>query len=281
VNQLVDASCARSLDGGRTFVPTGALATIPAEAANGPAGDPSDVRETTVGPYNTYCEGLTGHGVSDPAGRIFLPWDCYGPWVSRSDDGGTTWRQIRVDPGSSIGTAVRTIHTSIAADAAGNLYYVWWDQKYLLPYLAVSRDHGQSWSRPRMIAPPGVKQVNLVSIGAGRDGRIAVSFVASPDGSTWSLWTVLSTDALGADPTFLASITNPGGPTDPVHRGACQGACAGMLDYLGEPAVAPDAHGTVWVAAVDDCTGPCVRGAGPADSAAGFVVRQLTGPWLR
>lgn len=284
VNQLVDAACARSIDGGKTFVPTGGVLAVPAQSAGGPAGNPADVRETQVGPYNAYCEGLTGHGVVDPAGRVFVPWSCYGPWISWSSDAGASWHPVRVAPGSSIGTAPRTVHTSMAVDSAGNLYAVWWDQKYLLPFLSISRDHGAHWSTPRMVAPPGVTQVNFVTVGAGGEGRIALSFLGTAgagSATAWNLYTVLSTGALSPNPTFLSTVTNPGGPTDPVHRGACQGACGSMLDYLDEPAVAPDAHGTVWVAGVDTCTGACAHGGPDLDDAQGYVVHQLSGPWLR
>lgn len=290
VNQLVDASCARSVDGGRTYVPTGAVAVTPS-TSGGPNGDPSDVRETQVDGVNTYCEGLTGHGVSDSAGRIFLPWTCMGPWVSVSSDAGSSWRQVRIDPSSDIGSEPRTNNTSVAVDAADNLYYVWWDQRYKLPFLAASHDHGATWSTPLMVAPPGVAETNFITVAAGARGRLALTFLGTTDGDAthtnraWNFYTALTADALGADPTFLATVTNPGGPGDPIHRGTCQGPCAGMLDYLDEPAIAPDGRGAVWAVGVDTCTraNGCAgqRGTGAeATDAQGFVIRQLTGPWL-
>jgi hypothetical protein len=290
VNQLVNASCARSVDGGRTFVPTGGIAVTPS-TSGGPNGDPSDVRETQVDGVNTYCEGLTGHGTADGVGRIFLPWTCMGPWLSISTDAGSSWKQVRIDPASDIGSEPRTNNTSVAVDAADNLYYVWWDQRYKLPFLSISRDHGTTWSTPLMVAPPDVKETNMITVAAGARGRLALTFLGTTDADAthsnrpWNLYTVLTTDALGSAPTFLASITNPGGPDDPVHRGTCQGPCSGMLDYLDEPAVAPDLHGTVWAVAVDTCTSAtgCSGKHGTsaeASDAQGYVVRQLTGPWL-
>jgi hypothetical protein len=287
VNQLVDAACARSTDGGRTFVPTASIAYVPT-TSGGPDGDQGDVRQTSLpGGVNGYCEGLTGHGQADSTGRIFLPWPCFGPWVGVSSDAGDTWHAVRLAQGTGIGTSPRAGTTSMAVDAADNLYYVWWDQTWFVPYLSTSRDHGATWSTPRMVAPPGVRETNLITIGAGAAGRVVMTFVGTTDADQshadrrWDHYTVISTDALSNDPTFLSSITSPDG--DPVHRGACQGPCAGMLDFLDEPTVAPDAHGTVWAPAVDTCTGDCAgpRGTGAqATDSQGFVVRQLTGPWL-
>jgi hypothetical protein len=278
VNQLLDAACARSLDGGRTFRPTGGIGYQPT----------TEDRSHGI----STCEGLTGHGQADPDGRIFLPWPCNGPWIGISADAGATWQQVRVDPGSDIGTSPRAGTTSVAVDAAGNLYYVWWDDVYFLPYLAISHDHGRTWSQPRMIAPPGVGEVNFTAIDVGGPGRIAVNFVGTTDPDQthpdrpWNHYTVLSLNALSANPTFLATVTNPGGADDPIHRGMCQGACAGMLDYLDEPVVAPDLEGTVWAAAVDTCTAtngcaaPSGTGAEATDQQ-GVVIRQVSGPWLR
>ena len=143
-----------------------------------------------------------------------------------------------------------------------------------------------------MIAPPGVAAANFTAVAAGRAGRVAITFVGTGDPNAqdpnrpWNHYTVLSTNALASDPTFLATITNPGGPSDPVHRGACDGPCAGMLDYLSEPSLSPVGPGAVWAAAVDTClpTSGCSAASGTAAEAGdnqGFVVRQLSGPWLR
>src|SRR5207247_1074417 len=69
-----------------------------------------------------------------------------------------------------------SIQTSVASDAAGNLFYTWYDATNRLPYLSHSTDHGRTWSTPLMIAPPGVRQVNWTTIVAGDRGRIALVF---------------------------------------------------------------------------------------------------------
>ena len=261
VNQVSDSWCARSLDGGLVFTQTATPAFLGVDPAAGGV-----------------CGGLHGHLVADPDGRIFLPKEhCGFPWIAISEDGGDTWKRVRVS--DTIGEA--DVDPAVAADSAGNLYYVWWDDQHRLPYLAVSRDHGQSWSAPRMIAPPGVHEVNFPTITAGDPGRIAITFpgttVDDRQDATrpWDSYVVVSSNALDPDPLFLSNIAND--PGDPVHRGDCIGRCAGMLDFL-DIQVSP-ADGTAWASAVDTCTGDCVTDPNaPADSARGIAIQATNVP---
>jgi hypothetical protein len=281
VNQVEGSFCAHSLDGGRTFVNGGA----PAFAAAG-----SDAEGDT-----SFCSGLHGHGIADSKGRIFLPRGCGSPVVAVSENGGTTWREVQVlSEGSDIGAA--DVQTSIAVDAADNLYYVWWDDVHQLPYLSVSRNTGINWSRPRMIAPPGVQAVNFPTISAGSAGRIAITFpgTLSKDEEDitrpWFSYVVESVDALSTKPTFLSAVANPGGLGDPIHRGDCLGRCGRMYDFLD---VIVDPSGTVWGTATDTCTplAECstrrvggysdyTEENGAAESADGVAFRQISGPSL-
>jgi hypothetical protein len=282
VNQIDGSYCARSLDGGRSFTNAGTPAFLPADPA-AQNGVP-------------FCGGLHGHGVTDSKGRVFLPRGfCGAPVLGVSEDGGSTWGETRVLPeGSSIGAS--GIQTSVAVDSKDNLYYVWWDDQQKLPYLAVSRDHGVSFTRPRMIAPPGVQAVNFPTIDAGSPGRIAITFPGTlskdPDDITrpWFSYVVESVDALSQNPTFLSVVANPGGLADPIHRGDCDARCGRMYDFL-DIVVAPDAAGTVWATATDTCTAVAecssrrVAGFsfnsgehGASDSRDGVVYRQISGP---
>ena len=297
VNQTAAGSnCGRSTDGGTTWLPSGNPAFDGFDSANG-----------------GLCGGLHGHIVTDPQGRLFLPkGHCNHPMVAISEDAGSTWTRVEVSKVPAADT-----QTSIASDTEGNLYYVFWDETDHLPYLTTSTDHGHTWSPARMIAPPGVKEVNFPSVDAGTPGRIAVSFPgatakappagppdprdptglliapANTDFRPWNSYVVISTDALSANPLFLSATANP--PADPIHRGACQGRCVGMWDFL-DVVVAPS--GEAWAAAVDDCIAPrasgdvnCLTKTAPAAdgndstgtyiSAPGIAVRQVGGPTLR
>ena len=153
--------------------------------------------------------------------------------------------------------------SSIASDARNNLYYVWYDSKHQLPYLATSRDGGRTWSKPLMVAPPGVREVQWPTVYAGAAGRIAIGFPGTNVGDMgdktrpWDHHVVVSNNALADSPTFVSNISNRA--TDPVHRGDCPGRCGNMLDFL-DVTIAPVAGpGTgpvnpVWATVVDTCT---------------------------
>lgn len=275
VNKVADAQCARSLDGGATFSPTGAPAFtgVQTEAQDGAGSKNGDV-----------CGGLHGHIVTDLAGRLFLPkGHCGNPWLAMSEDGGQTWTRTLVNR-----MPVAGIQTSVASDSAGNIYYLWWSAKNFLPYLAVSRDHGKSFGPAVLVAPPGVQAVNYPTIDAGSPGHVAISFPGSTEDKSparkWNYYVAVSTNALAPLPTFRSATAN--NPADPIHRGACLSRCGNMFDFL-DVVLGPD--GAAWGTAVDTCTTTrCIKAEGPrlgsgeaSDDAKGIVVRQLAGPGVR
>lgn len=263
-NRIADSSCGRSLDGGRTFLPT--------------------LEPAYIGVDGGVCGGLHAHGTTDGEGRVFLPkGHCGIAMVAISEDGADTWTRVQIN-----GYLHPADHeVNVAADSAGNLYAVWWDDRDRLPYLATSADHGQTWSVPVMIAPPGVREVNFPTLAAGDAGRIAVSFPGTTSPARgdltrpWSYYVLVSTTALEPSPKFTWTTANP--PSDPIHRGNCgPGRCAGMLDFL-DILVSPH-DGGVWATAVDTCTGACVTDAtAEAGAMEGLAVRQVEGPslWVR
>jgi hypothetical protein len=293
VNQVADGSCIRSFDGGRTFVQgnqTGYEAVNPTYLS------------TFDGNHNEgICGSLHGHAVTDGAGRLFIPRGyCDIPMIAISSDAATTFHDVVVSQVSMSGE-----QASVAVDRLGNLYYVWQDGTYNLPYLAISRDHGEHWSTPLMIAPPGVHETDFPSIDVGDPGRIAVSFpgTTSSGGSKdktrpWNSYVVMSSDALSANPLFLSNIANP--RFDPVHRGDCNGRCGRMYDFL-DVVSSPVDQGRVFATAVDTCTAldGCnshrVAGEndddvvqyelgnthGASDDMQGVVIREVSGPALR
>ncbi len=277
VNKVVDVACARSTDGGRTLTYTGQPAYYgvvqPGDGDPG-AGSPAQL-----------CGGLHGHIITDPDGRLFVPkGHCDQPWLAISPDGGSTWTQVRVNK-----MLVASHQTSVASDSAGNLYYTWFGQADNLPYMATSTDHGKSWSRAVLIAPPGVTAVNYPTIDVREPGHLVMSFPGTT-GTTataarpWNYYVVATTNALAALPTFHSTTAND--PKDPIHRGPCLDRCAGMYDFV-DVVVAP-ASNELWAAGVDTCTSAdCIAAPGPtlttaqrASDAQAFVVRQLSGPGL-
>jgi hypothetical protein len=270
-NRVADSSCGRSFDGGQTFTKAGQ----PAFRGVDDAGE--------------LCGGLHGHIQTDSEGRLFLPkGHCGDAWVAISEDAGESWKQVKISPKH---LRVCCYHTSMAVDAADNLYYMWWSKRRRLPYLSISRNSGKTWSVPRMVAPPGVEEVNIPTIAAGDRGRIVITF---PGGTKddrkkqdstrpWNAYTIVSTNALSKNPTFVSTTANL--PSDPIHRGNCgdsggSGRCSGMYDFL-DVIVSPAGDHDFWATFVDTCIDLCAQTpTGPANAMQGIAVRQLSGPRL-
>ena len=274
-NQVGDSACSRSVNGGVTFVPTTPAFT----GADPAAGD--------------LCGGLTGHLVADSKGRIFLPkGHCGLPWVAVSSDAGNSWTRVKI----TNNTPMADHEVTLAVDTADNVYAVWQDGTFRLPFLSVSRDHGATWSTPIMMAPPGVREVNFPTIAAGDPGRIVVLFPGSGSQNfsdptrPWNIYVVMSVNALDANPTFTWTAANDA--KDPVHRGDCgPGRCdaqdgGSMFDFLNIQ-VSP-AGGAFWGTASDTCmpdpdpekdcvTNPQATKLRPGQ---GVAIRQIRGPAL-
>lgn len=270
-NRVGDSACGRSHDGGRTWVPAGEPAYTGIDPAV--AGNP--------------CGGLHGHLAADAYGDVFLPkGHCDLPWVAITENAGESWLRTNI----TNRTPMADHEVSLAVDTANNIYAVWADRNFRLPFLAVSRDHGRSWSTPIMIAPPGVHEVNFPTIAAGDPGRIAVLFpgtesqVRTDATRPWNVYLVASIDALAADPTFTWTIGNPKG--DPVHRGSCgPDRCdaednGSMFDFL-DIQVSP-ADGAFWGTASDTCVGACITDAAAKKlrPGQGVAIREVKGPSL-
>ena len=275
-NQVGDSACARSTDGGTTFVKTLTPAFL--------GSDPN---------AGSVCGGLTGQLAADSAGRIFLPkGHCGLPWVAISADGGDSWTRVKITPN----TPMADHEVSLAVDTADNIYAVWQDGTFRLSFLSVSKDHGMTWSTPIMMAPPGVHEVNFPTIAVGDPGRIAVLFPGSESQDfndptrPWNIYIVVSVNALDANPTFTWTIAND--KNDPVHRGSCgPGRCdaqdgGSMFDFL-DIQVSP-ADGAFWGTASDTCvpdpdpakncvTNPQAQQLRPGQ---GVAIRQTKGPSL-
>ena len=227
-------SCLKSIDGGQTFVRTGQPAlTEPARAAQ--------------------CGWGSGHGVVGPEGVVYLPAGvCGRPTLAISHDEGLTWERIEVAD-MDMGNDGRADHdAAVAVDDENNLYYSWTGAD-LRPYLSVSIDGGSSWSKPVMIAPPGVKIATLIALDVASPGNVAVSFVGSETRSEfgegeYSGYMMMTTNALARDPLFHAGRVNPA--SDPIDGGCDTGSCSTNREFL-DVAIAPD--GTVWATFADGC----------------------------
>lgn len=242
-----------------------------------------------VQPY-VDCETQYGHLDAAPDGTLYLPRKtCGSAQLAVSRDDGATWTQHVVD--DTIWTHSHEAwegsdhDAAVAVDAAGNVYYLWLSTDRM-PYLAVSRDLGATWTAPMPVAPPGVTYALFPNVVAGDEGRIALAYLATDVASgsrddpeaVWRMLVSVSLDALADAPVF-ATITAHH-PDDPIRRGPCINfRCyihpgpmgngppnEGVYDFLDvdlDPLT-----GRVVVALVDLCNGACGRPDGtPRDPA--------------
>jgi hypothetical protein len=276
-------SCLKSLDGGITWARTGAPAYT-----NDPRQGPG-----TLG-IPGHCGGASGHGFVDSEGTVYLPrgW-CSQPYLAVSKDEGATWDRIQVAdngmPRNQDDVLAEFEHeAAVAVDAKGNIYY-FWTARNRLPYLAVSSDGGQTFSRPMMVGPPGLKEAWGPTIDVGEVGKIALAYVGSttapggraPDGTgaeydhfvTWNGYITTSIDALSKKPRFSTVSVNP--LSDPIMRGECGIlACGVQADFID---IVIDPDGRPWTSMVDGCSPPGVA----CDDFLGFVGTVAGGPRLR
>ena len=298
----VATQCEKSLDGGVSFVPTGSPPYVTDRQPENDLG------------IDGYCHGAIGHGYGGPDGTIYIPKGlCGQPWLAISRDEGATWTRVQVaDNGMPLGTTgVYEHEASVAADDKGNVYY-FWIARNRLPYLAVSRDGGETWGKPLMAGPPGLKEAALPSLALGASGKVAVVYMGStnspgkpfpesddckpdpvycfrqlfflnpPDPEsyenvTWNAYMTVTADALARRPRFHSVSVND--PADPMVRGTCGPIrCKAVYDFLD---IVIDRRGQPWASLVDACVNVCAT-EGPNNSGNEGVLGTIVGgPPLR
>ncbi|MDQ1738051.1 MAG: hypothetical protein QOH56_4302 [Pseudonocardiales bacterium] len=256
---LVDASCATSRDGGLTY---------------GPA----------VPMYNvTQCGGLHGHVKVAPDGTVYVPnKSCGGNQaVAVSTDNGTTWAVHQI-PGSTPGDT----DPSVGIGAAGTVY-LGYQNADGTAHVAVSHDRGTTWLYDQNVgAAAGIKNVVFPEVVAGDDNRAAFAFLGTTTGGNyqdpafggvWHLYVATSYD--GGQSWVTADATS----TDPVQRGpiCTAGTSCGndrnLLDFMD---ITMDSQGRALVAYADGCTGACATGGAQNYDALASIARQSSGNTL-
>ena len=303
-----NAFCARSDDGGLTFLPGSPITNTPGNNGTDPTGGS--------------CSGLHGHVRVSADGTVYVPVKgCGGtasvnnltneeyigghPALSTSEDNGTTYTVRMVPDGNNSDESDPSVDTT-----PDNTVYFGWEDGVNPPEsaltdsrdgdtssarIAVSHDHGLTWGTPVDLSTPlGLHNVQFPEVIAGDNGRAAMAF--------------LGTKAIGDDQTnafrgswdLYVSTTYDGGktwttvdatPTDPVQRGCVdmQGIAPGsprmdvcsqrnMLDFND---ITVDSDGRVLVAYTDGCVKECVTDASkPSTAHQDMVLRQTAGEGL-
>ena len=283
---VADANCAVSLDGGRTFGPA-----IPVWTRN-------------------QCRGIHGHIKVAPDGTAYVPVNgCGGTDIVDHNDGeqavavsennGLTWevRQVK-------GAAPGTWDPSVAIGADGTLYFGYMADGHdangnfngSTPHIAVSHDKGKTWVNDVNVGTQlGIKNIAFPAVVAGDAQRAAFAFHGSTTGGNyddgafagvWHLYVAYTFDGGRTWTTVDAT------PDDPVQRGSictngtlCTSTDGGdtrnLLDFFDATI---DKQGRVLVGYADGCiTQECISGKrangtpAPNDFTAKAVIARQSG----
>lgn len=216
-------------------------------------------------PTNTpQCSGLHGHLAGSVDGAIYRgnP-SCDGPAVYRSVDGGYSWTEHTITTNVPMQEGWHSHEVAVGADDAGNLFASWisLDQ---MPWMAYSRDQGDTWSEPMMMAPPGTNQTGFPTIFAGAEGRVAVGYIGKDANGGWDGYMSIMTDAFADQPLITTVAVNAN--DDPLDTTDDCGnvRCGGFGDFID---IEFDDEGRPWIALAHNVLGE-----------AGIVGTFVTGP---
>ncbi|RVU22220.1 exo-alpha-sialidase [Streptomyces antnestii] len=257
---IADASCAVSRDGGLTY---------------GPA----------VPMYSLLdCGGLHGHVKVAPDGTVYVPnKGCGGNQaVAVSEDNGLTWN-VRPNPSSTPGDSDPSVGVG-----AGGTVYMGYQNSDGTARIAVSHDKGKTWLYDQNVgAGLGIKNSVFPAVTAGDDNRAAFAFLGTTTGGNyqdsanfkgvWHLYVATTYD--GGQSWVTVDAT----PTDPVQKGSiCTGGttCGNDRNLLDFNDITLDAQGRVLAAYADGCTGTCATGGAQNFDALASIARQSSGSTL-
>jgi uncharacterized repeat protein (TIGR01451 family) len=263
---VADAACARSDDGGQTF------------GAAVPAWTIAD------------CGGLHGHVKVAPDGTVYVPNKaCPSTRTSAtgnqavvvSTNNGSLWT-VRPIPTSTRGDTDPSV--GIATD--GTLYFGY-DAGDDHAHIAVSHDQGQHWQYDTDVgAQVGVVATEFPEVVAGDPNRAAFAFLGAPtptpaDPTTstqvWHLYIASTFD--GGQTWTTVDAT----PNDPVQRGSICVAgttCSANRNLLDFNDIDVDAQGRVVAAYADGCVYSCASGGPNSFTAKATIARQVGGKRL-
>jgi PKD repeat protein len=283
-NIAPEAECSRSDDGGQTFGPSLPIYNLQ-QCSGSIHGHVKVARDGTVYVPNYSCvlpTGSQGVAVSSDNGIT---------WTERNVPGSGEPKPGLVDPSVAIGLN----DVGKAPGQTANRIYLGYVDNDGTPKIAVSGDHGQTWSAPQNVgAPFGIVNSTFPAVVAGDDNRAAFGFLGttSPGDSSldpnfngiWHLYIATTYD--GGNSWVTIDTT----PNDPVQIGGiCNagtttcltaGTLRNLLDFNGFDV---DAQGRGLFGLSDGCIN-CGNDAatykGQSNAAQGMIVRQSGGPRL-
>ncbi|MEP7360742.1 MAG: Ig-like domain-containing protein [Chloroflexota bacterium] len=239
--QAAGAFCARSDDGGQTWQPS-----------------------VNVFGVNSICGALHGHVKVGPDGSVYVPQNnCTHPNSTSgqggavSRDNGQTWSYFSV-PGTTARPANTGTDPSIGIGAK-NAVYEGFEDGNGHPTIAVSHDHGATWSTPVDVGLSfGIQNSKFPEVVAGDNNRAAFAFLGTTTAGDDQSATFAGVWHLYVSETFDGGkhwVTVDGAPGNVIQRGCIwngggSSACRNLLDFND---IGVDHSGRVYVAFTDGC----------------------------
>jgi hypothetical protein len=220
----VGPQCSRSLNGGLTW----------------------DIQRPGYPIGTSQCSGLHGHVAGGSDGSVYRgnP-SCEGPAVYRSLDGGYTWTEHTISTTVGMQDGWHNHEVAVAVDEGGNVHTTWIATDNM-PYYAYSRDQGDTWSEPMMIAAPGVNQTGFPTIFAGDEGRVALGYIGLQGGqSGWNGYMAVLTDAFNDYPLITSVSVNLFDDPLDITEDCGNVRCGGFGDFID---IEIDDDGRPWIA---------------------------------
>ena len=256
---IADANCALSTDGGVTFGPAVPMYTI------------------------ADCGGLHGHVKVAPDGTAYVPNNSCGSskvGLIVSTDNGMSWAVKTLPQSTSDGQWDPSV--GLASDGT---VYVGYRDGQGRARTAVSHDTGTTWTNDQDVgAQLGLKRIAFPAVVAGDPDRAAFAFygtttdvgndhVNEADGTFSGIWYLYISSTFDGGQTWTTVNATPG---DPIQRGAIcdDGNCRNMLDFFGAEI---DKEGRVLVGWDDGCTDGCVNGPPNSYTSKASITRQSGG----
>jgi hypothetical protein len=210
------------------------------------------------------CGAISGHLKVSPDGTVYLPQNrctrpdgVTGQGMAVSSDNGASWTYSVVP--DSTAKAINTGTDPSIGIGSGNGVYFGYEAGDGHPRIAVSHDHGLTWSPSTDVgAAYGIQNTKFPEVVAGDDNRAAFAFLGTTSAgndqaaSFPGVWYLFVSYTYDGGQTWTTVNATPG---DPVQRGCIwngggSNACRNLLDFND---ASVDKQGRVLVAYTDGC----------------------------
>jgi hypothetical protein len=210
------------------------------------------------------CASIHGHVKVSPDGTVYVPQQSckrpdgvVGQGMAVSSDNGQTW-SYSVVPDSTAKSSGAGSDPSVGVGAGNSVYYGY-EAGDGHPRIAVSHDHGKTWSASVDVGTSyGIENTKFPEVVAGDDNRAAFAFLGTTSAgddqaSTFpGVWYVYVAYTYDGGQTWTTVNATPGNPVQRgcIWNGGGSNACRNLLDFNDAQV---DKQGRVLVAYTDGC----------------------------